>query len=63
MGRFADSGPADFTHGVTTTTPRASPGKHSKYLDNMSQDQKTSSISEKNSSFYDNNSDGKLFFF
>lgn len=62
MGRYADSGPADFTHGVSTTTARASPVKHSKYLDNMSQDKKTSSINDKNSSFYDNNSDGKLFF-
>ncbi|XP_057213188.1 homeobox protein aristaless-like 3 isoform X2 [Triplophysa rosa] len=58
MGRYADSGPAEFTHCVSTRTPRASPVKHSKYLDNMSQDKKTSSISDKNSSFYDSNSDG-----
>lgn len=59
MGRYADGGSADFTHGVSTTDPRASPGKHTKYLENMNQDQKTSSITEKNSSFYETNSDGK----
>ncbi|XP_051525291.1 homeobox protein aristaless-like 3 isoform X2 [Myxocyprinus asiaticus] len=58
MGRYTDAGSADFTHGVCTATPRSSPGKHTKYLENMNQDQNTLSISEKNSSFYENNSDG-----
>ncbi|XP_051950766.1 homeobox protein aristaless-like 3 isoform X1 [Xyrauchen texanus] len=58
IGRYADGGPAYFTRGVNTTTSRASPGKHTKYLEIMNQDQKTSSTSEKNSSFYENNSDG-----
>uniref|UniRef100_A0A8C2L8W9 ALX homeobox 3 n=1 Tax=Cyprinus carpio TaxID=7962 RepID=A0A8C2L8W9_CYPCA len=57
MGRYTDGGTADFTHGISTTTPRASPGKHTKYLENMNQDQKPS-ITEKNSSFYEANSDG-----
>ncbi|XP_021327755.2 homeobox protein aristaless-like 3 isoform X3 [Danio rerio] len=56
MGRYADGGSADFTHGVSSTTPRASPGKHTKYLENINQDQKPS-ITEKNSSFYETNSD------
>ncbi len=58
MGRYTDDGTADFTHGVSATTPRASPGKHTKYLESMNQDQKPS-ITEKNSSFYETNSDGK----
>ncbi|XDV49050.1 hypothetical protein PO909_018374 [Leuciscus waleckii] len=55
MGRYADGGSANFTHGVSTT-PRASPGKHTKFLENMNQDQKPS-ITEKNSSFYETNSE------
>ncbi len=58
MGRYTDGGTADFTHGVSATTPRASPGKQTKYLESMNQDQKPS-ITEKNSSFYETNSDGK----
>jgi len=57
MGRYADGGSANFTHGVSTA-PRASPGKRTKFLENMNQDQKPS-ITEKNSSFYETNSEGK----
>ncbi|XP_026115398.1 homeobox protein aristaless-like 3 isoform X3 [Carassius auratus] len=57
VGRYTEDGSADFTHDVSPTTPRASPGKHTKYLENMNQDQKTHKINEKNSSFYKTNSD------
>ncbi|KAK1801412.1 hypothetical protein P4O66_023086 [Electrophorus voltai] len=56
MGRYMDGGPTDFTHGVTAANSRSSPVKHSKYLENISPDQKTLPISGKNS-FYENNSD------
>ncbi|XP_046896296.1 homeobox protein aristaless-like 3 [Hypomesus transpacificus] len=55
MGRFNDT-PVDFTHGTGSTNPRASPSKHTKYLDDINQDQKGLSISGKGS-FYDNNSE------
>ncbi|XP_076857365.1 homeobox protein aristaless-like 3 isoform X2 [Brachyhypopomus gauderio] len=62
VGRYLDGGHADFTHGVTAANSRSSPGKHSKYLENISPEQKTLSIGGKNS-FYESNSDdccGKL---
>ncbi|XP_056131154.1 homeobox protein aristaless-like 3 [Lampris incognitus] len=55
MARFNDS-PADFTHGAAPANPRASPSKHSKFLDNINQDQKGLVISGK-TSFYDNSED------
>ncbi|XP_031659573.1 homeobox protein aristaless-like 3 isoform X1 [Oncorhynchus kisutch] len=58
MGRFNDGAPADFTHGAAPTNPRASPNKHSKYMENMNQNQNGLSISGKGS-FYENNSEAR----
>lgn len=59
MGRFGDAA-ADFTHGAAPVNPPASPSKH-KFLDSISQDQKTSGMSGK-PVFYDGNSEGKSLF-
>ncbi|TRY85485.1 hypothetical protein DNTS_015648 [Danionella cerebrum] len=57
-GRYADSNSADFTHVAAPATSRVSPGKHSKYLESVHQDQKPPNT-EKNSPFYENTSDGE----
>lgn len=59
MGRFGDAA-ADFTHGAAPVNPPASPSKH-KFLDSISQDQKTTAMSGK-PVFYDGNSEGKSLF-
>ncbi|XP_063065707.1 homeobox protein aristaless-like 3 isoform X2 [Engraulis encrasicolus] len=56
VGRFPDDS-TDFTHGVPGSNARASPGKHSKYLENMSQDQKSISLGGK-TSFYESSPEG-----
>ncbi|XP_010900716.2 homeobox protein aristaless-like 3 isoform X1 [Esox lucius] len=58
MGRFHEGASVDFTHGAASTNPRSSPNKHSKYMENMNQNQKGSSISGKGS-FYENNSEAR----
>lgn len=49
---------ADFTHGAAQAPAPGSPGKHSKFLESLSQDHKGTVISGK-PGFYDSNSDGK----
>lgn len=58
MGRFGDA-TADFTHGAAPANPPASPTKHSKFMENINQDQKGTTIAGK-PAFYNNNSEGKL---
>ncbi|XP_041700941.1 homeobox protein aristaless-like 3 isoform X2 [Coregonus clupeaformis] len=58
MGRFDEGAPADFTHRAASTNPRASPNKHSKYMEHINQDQKVLSISGKGS-FYENYSEAR----
>ncbi|XP_052340671.1 homeobox protein aristaless-like 3 isoform X2 [Oncorhynchus keta] len=58
MGRFNDGASAEFTHGAASTNPRALPNKHSKYMENINQDQKVLSVSGKGS-FYDNYSEAR----
>lgn len=56
MGRFGEAA-ADFSHGAATVNPPGSPSKH-KFLDSISQEQKTAAMSGK-PVFYDGNSEGE----
>lgn len=56
MGRFGEAA-ADFSHGAAPVNPPGSPSKH-KFLDSISQEQKSASMSGK-PVFYDGNSEGE----
>lgn len=56
MGRFGEAA-ADFSHGAAAVNQPGSPSKH-KFLDSISQEQKTAAMSGK-PVFYDGNSEGE----